>query len=272
MAAGKLLPYTKYLLYTAQTSGVQKGLHTFTVEQCQELKENNNQSGLNKCDSVDNGVQSFESETIAVQSEPQRLDSGLQSLENSYSILNQSVSLKMDQPTNVPQSCVLRDREQSCLSLNSSRTMSKAGEPKFLNEFYSNSRLHFLSTWKAEFKSYVNELQSKGDNFAGREELRKIVSSREATDEYATKGGKPKRCVMHVDMDCFFVSVGLRKRPDLKGKRWHNVFTFFQEIPGQGFNCKLFFFTCLIFIRRKGITKYFVFGIYMGRSQEVADI
>lgn len=24
-------------------------------------------------------------------------------------------------------------------------------------------------------------------------------------------------CVMHVDMDCFFVSVGIRNRPDLKG-------------------------------------------------------
>lgn len=28
----------------------------------------------------------------------------------------------------------------------------------------------------------------------------------------------PQKIIMHIDMDCFFVSVGLRKRPDLKGK------------------------------------------------------
>lgn len=27
-----------------------------------------------------------------------------------------------------------------------------------------------------------------------------------------------KSCILHVDMDCFFVSVGIRHRPELKGK------------------------------------------------------
>lgn len=27
-----------------------------------------------------------------------------------------------------------------------------------------------------------------------------------------------KSCILHVDMDCFFVSVGIRHRPDLRGK------------------------------------------------------
>lgn len=27
-----------------------------------------------------------------------------------------------------------------------------------------------------------------------------------------------KSCILHVDMDCFFVSVGIRHRPELKGE------------------------------------------------------
>ena len=102
-----------------------------------------------------------------------------------------------------------------------STSPAKAGDPNFLNEFYSNSRLHFLSTWKAEFKAYVNELQKQGSSFLGREKLRQVVAERydlsSTETDYFTGVGKPKRCVMHIDMDCFFVSVGLRNRPDLKG-------------------------------------------------------
>ena len=97
-----------------------------------------------------------------------------------------------------------------------------AGDPRFLNEFYNNSRLHHLSTWKAEFRDYVSHLQTMGNNFPGREKLRQIVLKRDNScdGEMSFSGGvkvKRKRCVMHIDMDCFFVSVGLRKRPELKG-------------------------------------------------------
>ena len=228
MAAGKLLPYINYLLYTAQTSGMQKGLQSFTVQQNPEQKENymHNQSRPHRMDSLDSGVQSFESGAESVRSGLQTLDSGIQSFDSTGS---QTKLKRTDSAVSLPNYEILQNKEttevfkdQGKLSVapNYGKSMAKAGEPMFLNEYYSNSRLHFLSTWKAEFKSYVNELQSKGSNFHGREELRKIVHSRETTDEYGrvSKGGTPQRCVMHVDMDSFFVSVGLRKRPDLKGK------------------------------------------------------
>ncbi|KAL3841317.1 hypothetical protein ACJMK2_019479 [Sinanodonta woodiana] len=95
-------------------------------------------------------------------------------------------------------------------------SMGRAGDPQFLNEFYSNSRLHHLSTWKSEFREYVNQLQKKGGDFIGRMRLQQKVESSGGSSEMQT--GKLKRCIMHIDMDCFFVSVGLRNRPDLKGK------------------------------------------------------
>ncbi|XP_055958334.1 DNA repair protein REV1 isoform X2 [Patella vulgata] len=101
--------------------------------------------------------------------------------------------------------------------------MAKAGDANFLSEFYGNSRLHHLSTWGAEYKAYVNKLQTENtDHFPGREKLRQFhvecVERTEELDNLQSVKGKPERIIMHVDMDCYFVSVGLLERPDLRGK------------------------------------------------------
>ena len=96
------------------------------------------------------------------------------------------------------------------------RNIGDARDPKFLSEFFSNSRLHHISTWGAEYKAYVSRLQAEGaTDFPGRDRLRAVVAQRESGP---AAPGRPPRVVMHVDMDCFFVSVGLRKRPDLIGE------------------------------------------------------
>ncbi|XP_041856997.1 DNA repair protein REV1 isoform X1 [Melanotaenia boesemani] len=95
-----------------------------------------------------------------------------------------------------------------------------------ISEFYSHSRLHQISTWRIGFSEYVNELHSKqkasgGTSYPGKDRLKKCVAQRMADCE-ARKGTSSsvsvKSCILHVDMDCFFVSVGIRHRPDLKGK------------------------------------------------------
>ncbi|KAJ8956255.1 hypothetical protein NQ318_014989 [Aromia moschata] len=87
-----------------------------------------------------------------------------------------------------------------------------ASDPKFLEEFYSNSRLHLISTLGAEYKQLVSQMRDRSDGkFPGKETL------------VQTKGKKTSciltdPVIMHIDMDCFFVSVGLRDHPELHGK------------------------------------------------------
>ncbi|KAF8126591.1 hypothetical protein EV363DRAFT_1348030 [Boletus edulis] len=112
--------------------------------------------------------------------------------------------------------------------------------PDFIEGFYKNSRLHHLSTWKAELKSLVVEAQERAENG----ELDALPDGGGAAssgiranskDEYSMKSagfvlkspsrtkGKQKaenveRVIMHCDFDCFFVSAGLVSRPRLRGK------------------------------------------------------
>src|SRR4051812_44198991 len=39
-----------------------------------------------------------------------------------------------------------------------------AGDPNFLKDYYARSRLHFISTWAQEMKSYVSELKSNSQS------------------------------------------------------------------------------------------------------------
>ena len=105
-----------------------------------------------------------------------------------------------------------------------SKSPAKAGDPKFLSEFYSHSRLHHISTWGAEFRAYVSKLQkeSKG-SYPGRERLRQFhverMEARGLGDTLeSSRCGRAQRAIMHVDMDCFFVSVGLLKHPEYRGE------------------------------------------------------
>ena len=102
-----------------------------------------------------------------------------------------------------------------------------AKDANFLGEFYSNSRLHHISTMGASFKDYVNQLRSKhnGDFSEGRKKLKNILV-RETEGGRSSLAGKNcdfaentkcKQVIMHIDMDCFFVSVGLRKYPQYRG-------------------------------------------------------
>lgn len=88
-----------------------------------------------------------------------------------------------------------------------------AVDPNFLSEFYNKSRLHHIATLGAGFKDYVLKIREQHNNrpFPARSNL---VATNENHELCAWRGSKT---IMHIDMDCFFVSVGLRKRPNYRG-------------------------------------------------------
>ncbi|KAJ4482400.1 hypothetical protein J3R30DRAFT_2167635 [Lentinula aciculospora] len=127
--------------------------------------------------------------------------------------------------------------------------------PDFIDGYYKNSRLHHLSSWKAELKELLREAQERAEN--GQEEqfisengvgaeiplgvrskglsmrgtglvLRSPTKTKARRVEFQSSDVKGKgraveppeklRVIMHCDFDCFFVAAGLTKRPDLKGK------------------------------------------------------
>ncbi|XP_073095891.1 DNA repair protein REV1 isoform X1 [Manis javanica] len=121
----------------------------------------------------------------------------------------------------------------STKSTSSGPTLSKAApsmpsrpsDCNFISDFFSRSRLHHISTWKCELTEFVNTLQRQSSGiFPGREKLKKMKTGRSSlvvTDTgnmSVLSSPRHQSCIMHVDMDCFFVSVGIRNRPDLKGK------------------------------------------------------
>ncbi|RAL60368.1 hypothetical protein DID88_000144 [Monilinia fructigena] len=76
---------------------------------------------------------------------------------------------------------------------------STAANPDFIKQYYSESRLHHLSTWKADLKSRFQQM----------------ASEKSASQKQSIKW-KPgsRRYVMHVDFDSFFCAVSLKSAPE----------------------------------------------------------
>lgn len=85
-----------------------------------------------------------------------------------------------------------------------------AVDPNFLSEFYNNSRLHLIATMGAAFKNHISRIrETHNGQFPIRDKLKHTFPK--IGDDLIGN------VIMHIDMDCFFVSVGLRTRPHLKG-------------------------------------------------------
>ncbi|EEP76179.1 MUS42 protein [Uncinocarpus reesii 1704] len=80
---------------------------------------------------------------------------------------------------------------------------SSVANPDFIKQYYRESRLHHLSTWKAELKAKLQE-----------------ATLARASSRRTVKTNVPgaRRYILHVDFDSFFAAVSLRKHPELVDK------------------------------------------------------
>ncbi|KAF2083639.1 DNA repair protein [Saccharata proteae CBS 121410] len=75
--------------------------------------------------------------------------------------------------------------------------------PDFLEQYYRESRLHHLSTWKADLKSQLQALAAE-------------KSSSQKAKQKRLPG--TRRYILHVDFDSFFAAVSLKKHPQYVDK------------------------------------------------------
>ena len=80
----------------------------------------------------------------------------------------------------------------------------------FVEKFFRKSRLSFIANMKVKMQEYLESIKENTEHtFTGRSLLRGQASSQVETLEPV---------LIHIDTDCFFVSVAIRNRPDLKDK------------------------------------------------------
>lgn len=105
------------------------------------------------------------------------------------------------------------------------RQARTSASENFIEGYYQNSRLHYLSTWKSEMKNIVAEAHERAQQMVPLRKSQPSAAQAEKADKPKTwdlfnKGKKMERerYYMHCDFDSFFVAVGLLDRPALKGK------------------------------------------------------
>lgn len=192
LAERRIVDYSKYLLYTNCKTSQPR----INFAKCETTTSNAAQLDAKKEELV------ADSESANILSNLNLLNSVLRDQD----IMSSPAEPKKEEK---PQTEAVQDEAaKPAAKKNSART---AVDPNFLAEFYNNSRLHHIATLGAGFKTHVSKLRDKHKGpFPARDQLRR------EKDEFESE--RAPHSVMHVDMDCFFVSVGLRSRPHLRGQ------------------------------------------------------
>jgi DNA repair protein REV1 len=95
--------------------------------------------------------------------------------------------------------CMTAEEHNAILLADPHIRKSSTANPEFIKQYYSESRLHHLSTWKAELKSRFQQMAAE-----------KSASQRQP----AKRKPGARRYILHVDFDSFFCAVSLLSAPE----------------------------------------------------------
>ncbi|KAH6608721.1 dna damage repair mus42 [Trichoderma cornu-damae] len=113
-----------------------------------------------------------------------------------------SISADPTDPPIVPPKQMTSEEHNAWLLSDPKIRKSSTANPDFLKQFYSESRLHHLSTWKASLKSSMQRLAAE-----------KGLSNRKTISRPGSR-----RYILHVDFDSFFCAVSLKRHPEYLDK------------------------------------------------------
>lgn len=113
--------------------------------------------------------------------------------------------------------------------------------PGFLEQYYRESRLHHLSTWKADLKTQLQALAAEKSS-SQKSKQKRLLSSR--------------RYILHVDFDSFFAAVSLKKHPEYMEK---------PAVVAHGNGSGSEIASCNYPARKQGIKN----GMWMKRAQDL---
>ena len=102
-----------------------------------------------------------------------------------------------------PSKTITAEEHNALLLADPRMRKSSTANPEFLKQYYSESRLHHLSAWKADLKSKCQQM----------------AAERSASQKQGLKR-KPgtRRYILHVDFDSFFCAVSLKSAPEYVDK------------------------------------------------------
>ena len=183
IAAGRQLPTDGYLLY--KNLGNQKKLNFSKSALADQIKK-----GEQSLDSLSSSV--FSTNSGELNLEPLALDRHPQESINLANCDGTSSSKTVEHSSNVVSKRVKAYKP------------SKGAD--FVSEFFTHSRLHYLSTWSTELKQFTARMVDR------------IHPKYPRLDSSQSLRSQNQRAVVHIDLDCFFVSVSIRDKPHLKGK------------------------------------------------------
>ncbi|KAK4563262.1 hypothetical protein RGQ29_005682 [Quercus rubra] len=156
----------------------------------------------------ENSNASLVEETAGSSGKPCEVAMGIPSnidAEDESSVKNDLQSSHYQPTALVSSNCInnqnMKGSPSSMVSEPSNQSHSTLGDPNFVENYFKNSRLHFIGTWRNRYRKRFHSL-SNGFN---------CTSSN-------IKASPLKTAIMHVDMDCFFVSVVIRNHPELLDK------------------------------------------------------